>query len=86
MLQITGSGKNTAIHDCHPSIFYRKKRLSKSRGTPFLVLTPTRELAAQGGGIVFGNIPPDLLSRKVKTLAVYGRRKSINRLRMQNAL
>lgn len=65
----TGSGK-TAAYILPILQYLQKKTLSKSRGIPILVLVPTRELAAQVAEV--SENFARFLSRKVKTLAVYG--------------
>jgi ATP-dependent RNA helicase RhlE len=65
----TGSGK-TAAYILPILQYLQKKPASKSRGVPILVLVPTRELAAQVSEV--SENFARFLSRKVKTLAVYG--------------
>ena len=65
----TGSGK-TAAYILPILQYLQKKSASKSRGIPILILVPTRELAAQVAEV--SENFARFLSRKVKTLAVYG--------------
>jgi ATP-dependent RNA helicase RhlE len=65
----TGSGK-TASYILPILEILQQKEFVKSRNIPVLILVPTRELAAQVEEVV--KVFSKFLTRKVKTLAVYG--------------
>jgi ATP-dependent RNA helicase RhlE len=65
----TGSGK-TASYILPLLERLQQKTLVKTRSIPVLILVPTRELAVQVEAVVI--MFSEFLSRKVKTLAVYG--------------